>query len=121
MKEINLTCIGCPLGCSLDVVIKDAENISVSGNTCPRGADYAVKEVLNPTRIVTSTVRVSDSETGASVCPCKTASDVPKAKIFDVIEDIASVVLAAPVHIGDVVKSNVAGTGVDMIATKNIL
>ena len=107
MKEINLTCIGCPLGCSLDVVIKDEKNISVSGNTCPRGADYAVKEVLNPTRIVTSTVRVSGSETGAAVCPCKTASDVPKSKILEVIEDIATIVLIAPVHIGDVVKCNV--------------
>ena len=54
MEEKNLTCIGCPLGCALKVTI-DGENVTVTGNTCKRGADYGAKEVTHPMRIVTST------------------------------------------------------------------
>lgn len=59
MEERNLTCIGCPLGCALKVTI-DGENVTVTGNTCKRGADYGAKEVTHPTRIVTSTVCVKN-------------------------------------------------------------
>lgn len=121
MEVRNLTCIGCPMGCSLEVTMEGAEVVSVTGNTCPRGAAYARKEVTNPTRIVTSTVKVCGSTTGAACVSCKTASDIPKGKIFDVIRDISEVVVPAPVHIGDVVRANVANTGVNVIATKEIL
>lgn len=120
MEIRNLTCIGCPMGCPLEVTMKNGEVVSVTGNTCPRGDAYARKEVTNPTRIVTSTVRVSGSTSGAVAVSCKTATDIPKGKIFDVVRDIAGVSVPAPVHIGDVVKANVAGTGVDMIATKDV-
>ncbi|MDO5134727.1 MAG: DUF1667 domain-containing protein [Eubacteriales bacterium] len=120
MEIKNLTCIGCPMGCSLKVTM-GLENIFVEGNICPRGDAYARKEVTNPTRVVTSTVRVTGSRTGAAAVPCKTAGDIPKDRIFAVMEDIAGVSVLAPVHIGEVVKANVAGTGVDMIATKEIV
>ena len=58
MEERKLTCIGCPMGCQLQVIIKDGIVEKVTGNTCKRGADYGKKEVTDPTRIVTSTVRV---------------------------------------------------------------
>ncbi len=57
--ERDLTCIGCPMGCPLTVTMENGEVISVTGNTCTRGDIYARKEVTNPTRIVTSTVRVA--------------------------------------------------------------
>ena len=80
---------------------------------------YARKEVTNPTRIVTSTVRV---EGGISpMVNVKTASDIPKAKIFECASALKNVVVTAPVKIGDVVLSNVAGTGVDVVAAKNIV
>lgn len=118
MNTRELTCIGCPLGCAITVTM-DGENVtSVVGNTCPRGDAYARKEVTNPTRIVTSTVRV---ESGVSpMVNVKTASDIPKEKIFDCIDAIRHVIVPAPVKIGDVVLSNVAGTGVDIIAARNI-
>lgn len=122
MQEIKkLTCIGCPMGCPLEVVVDGDAILSVSGNTCARGDTYARKEVTNPTRIVTSTVRVLGSKTGAVAVSCKTRSDIPKSKIFSCIQDITGVSMQAPVHIGDVVKANVAGTGVDMVATKDAL
>ncbi len=121
METRNLTCICCPVGCQLEVKMEDGKAVSVSGNHCPRGDAYARKEVTDPTRIVTSTVRVSGSVSGVKAVSCKTASDIPKGKIFDVMRDIAGVTVTAPVHIGDVVKANVAETGVDMVATKEVL
>ena len=58
----ELTCIGCPMGCLLTVTMEAGEVISVTGNTCKRGDIYARKEVTNPTRIVTSTVRVTGGD-----------------------------------------------------------
>lgn len=118
MNAIDLICIGCPLGCPLTVTMEANEMVEVKGNTCPKGAIYAKKEVTNPTRIVTSTVRV----TGGN-CPMvnvKTASDIPKDKIFACADALKTVVLIAPVRIGDVVLENVAGTGVNVVAARNI-
>lgn len=113
----ELTCICCPVGCALTVTIAADGTASVTGNKCPRGAAYGAKEVTNPTRIVTSTVRVSDHKDAA--VPVKTASDIPKGKITDCMKALASVEVTAPVHMGDVVLQNVAGTGVNIIATRS--
>ena len=118
METRELICIGCPLGCPLTVTVDNNEVTSDTGNTCPRGDAYARKEVTNPTRIVTSTVRVSGGV--SPMVSCKTASDIPKENIFEVTECLKEVCVNAPVTIGDVVYANVAGTGVDVIATKNI-
>lgn len=120
METRELTCIGCPLGCTITVVLDNGEIKDVSGYTCKRGHDYARKEVTNPTRIVTSTVRLTGSKTGAAVVSCKTAQDIPKGKIFAVAAALKTVTAHAPVRIGDVLLSNAAGTGVDIIATKNV-
>ena len=56
MESRNLTCIGCPMGCLMTVEMENGEVVSVTGNTCKRGDDYARKEVTHPTRIVTSSV-----------------------------------------------------------------
>lgn len=118
METRDLTCIGCPLGCSIVVTMGNGEVTSVTGNTCPRGDAYARKEVTNPTRIVTSTVRVNGGS--LPMVSCKTKEDIPKGKIFEVTEALKSVTLEAPVHIGDIVLKDVAGTGVDVVATKNV-
>lgn len=118
MEKIELTCIGCPLGCALTVEKDGNEVVSVSGNTCPRGDAYARKEVTNPTRIVTSSVSVTGGAT--STVSCKTESDIPKGKIFDVVKALRDVTISAPVQIGDVLLADVAGTGVNIIATKDV-
>ena len=118
MSTVNLICIGCPLGCPLTVEMEGNEVKSVSGNTCPRGDAYAKKELTNPTRIVTSTVRVSGGK--LAMVSVKTQSDIPKDKIFECVKALKDVDMVAPVKIGDVVLENVAGTGVNVIATKNV-
>lgn len=116
MKE--LTCIGCPMGCPVKVEINQGEVVSVTGNTCKRGEVYARKEVTNPTRIVTSTVIVEGGSIAA--VSVKTKEDVPKEKIFEVMESLKGIMVQAPVYIGDVIVSNVADTGIDIVATKNV-
>ena len=118
MNTVNLICIGCPLGCPLTVEMEGSEVKAVSGNTCPRGDAYARKELTNPTRIVTSTVRVAGGR--LAMVSVKTASDIPKGKIFDCVKALKDVEVKAPVKIGDVIVENVAGTSVNIIATKNV-
>lgn len=118
MEKRELTCIGCPLGCALSVTYEHGTVHSVTGNTCKRGADYAKKEVTNPTRIVTSTVKVSGGT--APMVSVKTETDIPKTKIFACMQALKTITAPAPIAIGDVILANAAGTGVDMIATKNV-
>ena len=117
MEVKELICINCPMGCPLTVTI-DGDSLTVTGNTCPRGEDYAKKEVLSPTRIVTSSVRVNGG-TIARVS-VKTKTDIPKGKIFDVMKEIRATRVDAPVTMGDVVIADCAGTGVEVIATKSV-
>ena len=118
MKTVNLTCIGCPMGCSLTVDMEGAEVLSVKGNGCGVGDKYAHKELTNPTRIVTSTVRVKGGDLPV-VC-VKTASDIPKSRMLECVRALKSLEVEAPVTIGQVILPNVAGTGVAVIATRNI-
>ena len=86
METRELTCIGCPLGCALTVTMNGKEVVEVKGNTCKKGDIYARKEVTNPTRIVTTTVRVSGG--AAPMINVKTQSDIPKDKIFECVGSI---------------------------------
>ncbi len=117
-KTVNLTCIGCPLGCSLTAEMEDKEVISVTGNNCGVGDKYARKELTNPTRIVTSTVKVAGGVLPA--VSVKTAGDIPKGKMFDCVRELKTVEVTAPVTIGQVIVKDICGTGVSVIATKNI-
>ena len=114
MKE--LVCIVCPRGCRLHL---DEENdYAVTGNSCPRGAEYGRNEILHPTRVLTSTVRL----TGGLYrrCPVKTDRAVPKGQLMQVMRLLNAVELHSPVKIGQIVIENVAGTGANVVVTKNL-
>jgi CxxC motif-containing protein len=112
----DLICIICPRGCSLSADIEGG-NVKVEGNACPKGEQYAIDECTNPTRTVTSIVRVLNrKDTMVSV---KTSCPIPKDKIFDVMAEIRKAGVEAPVKIGDVILTNLYGA--DIIATKEIL
>lgn len=118
MKKRELICIGCPMGCPIVVEMEDGKVLSVTGNTCSRGESYARKEVTNPTRIVTTTVRVDGGK--VPMINVKTEQDIPKDKIFECIAALRGVTMKAPIHIGDIVLENVAGTGVNIVAAGNV-
>lgn len=117
-EKRNLTCIRCPMGCQITVTLESGEVRAVEGNSCPRGDEYARNEVTHPVRTVTSTVRVRKGS--LPVVSVKTQTDIPKDRIFDVMQDINSVTVTAPVHIGDVLMENIAGTGVALVATRDV-
>ena len=114
MKE--LICIVCPQGCRLRV--DEDRDCAVTGNRCERGADYGRTELLNPTRVLTSTVDVLGSHIAR--CPVKTAGAIPKAKIFEAMELVRAVKVSAPVKSGQVIIKNLLGTGVDLVATRDM-
>ncbi len=112
----ELICITCPRGCHLTV---DEDNdYAVTGNACPRGAVYGKNEILNPVRVVTSTVRTNkDSEPR---CPVKTNGAIPKGKMFEAMELLNSIELQVPISVGQVVVPDLFGTGIDFVACKDI-
>lgn len=114
MKK-DLTCVACPLGCSITVEYEGAEVLSVTGNTCKRGDAYARTEIVNPTRSIASTVKVNGGV--HPVVPVKTSCAIPKTMIFDCMKEINAVSVDAPVKIGQVIIANVLGTGADVVAT----
>lgn len=119
MEKRELTCIGCPMGCALEVHIEEDGGIKVEGNTCGRGDSYARKEVLSPARTVTTTVRIRGKR--GEALAVKTQKDIPKDRIFACMRELKEVQVKAPVYAGDVIVENVAETGVDIVATKTIL
>ena len=117
-QVLSLTCVQCPMGCPLEVTLADGEVVSVTGNTCPRGEAYAKKECVAPARTVTGTVAIEGA--ALPVLPVRTAGEVPKALVHEVARALRTVTVHAPAAIGDVVLQNVCGTGVDVVASKNV-
>ena len=116
MKTTELTCIVCPVGCTLRVEQNDeGEVISVSGTTCPRGAAYGKDEVLHPVRTLTTTVRVRGGE---RLLPVKTDRPIPKEKLFAAMEKVNALSVDAPVKIGDVLLPDLFGA--KLVAAANI-
>ena len=117
-EERRLTCIICPKGCSLRVRLEAGRVTLVEGNHCKRGAQYAEKEVTNPTRTVTTIIPVRGGR--EKMLSVKTRTDIPKAKVQACMRALKNVTAEAPVQIGNVILADVAETGVDIIATKEI-
>ena len=115
MKE--LICIVCPNGCHLRV--DEANGYTVTGNACPRGEEYGRNELLHPVRVLTGTVRLPGAALRRG--PVKTNGAIPKEKLLEAAQALCGVDVRAPVHIGEVVLPDVCGTGVDVVATRNIL
>lgn len=113
----ELVCIVCPLGCRMTVAVLEGKEPSVQGASCPRGAEYARREAVAPTRVVPTTVALQGSI--LKRLPVKTAEPVPKALIARCMEELRQVALTAPVEAGQVVARNLAGTGIAAVATRS--
>ncbi len=116
-RATEMVCIVCPVGCRLKAAVVGGQ-VKVSGNTCARGVKYASEELTNPTRTVTSSIAVAGGQ--LALLSVKTAQPVPKAAIPAVLAAIRCASAQAPVRVGDVVISNAAGTGVDVLATRSV-
>lgn len=120
MKNRQMTCIQCPVGCTLSVDMDGQGKIlSISGNKCKRGPLYAEKEIKDPRRSVSSTILIEGSKwPSVSV---KTSPEIPKDMIFPVMKEIRAARVKAPIHMGDILIKNVAGTDSDIVATEDRL
>lgn len=114
----QLICIGCPVGCLITVKRNMDGSLDITGNTCKKGEAYARSEMTAPVRTVTSIIRVNGG--AGKVIPVKTAQEVPKGKIADCMKEIRQKIVQAPVKVGDVLIENIAGTGIDVVATGNM-
>ena len=121
MQTTKVTCVICPVGCSIEVDHEKIDGketvLDVRNNKCQRGFKYASAEVVNPERVLTSTVRLTGG-TSARIS-VKSERPVPKTSLFSCMEQIKKVTVASPVKMGDVIIENVAGTGVNIVATRN--
>jgi len=113
----ELICTNCPMGCPLTVEYEDGRIISITGNTCKNGITFGTNEVLCPKRTLTSIVKLSNRDVMLSV---KSASELPKERLFEFMDIINKTTASAPVKTGDVIVENIGGTGIDIVATKSV-
>ena len=114
MEIRKMTCINCPLGCSIEVGI-NGDEIQVSGNKCKRGHEYGINEIKDPRRIITSTIKVLGGD--KPLVSVKTDREIPKKLIFEVMKIINKSSINGPVKIGDILLENILDTGINIVAT----
>ena len=118
--EVSMTeliCIVCPRGCRL--AVDEQNSYAVSGQGCTRGVQYGKDELINPVRVLTSTVRISGAD--RRQCPVKTKNAIPKGFVFSAMRLLRDIELAAPVSEGQVIIEDVCGTGIPIVATRDIM
>ena len=112
----EMICIVCPRGCTLQV---DTDNdYKVSGHKCPRGVVYGQKELINPSRTLTTTVKCSGGNLRR--VPVKSKTELPKDQVMACAKLLAGITLQTPVKRGDIVLSNIVDTGVDIVVTRDV-
>ena len=118
MKKFNKICINCPAGCHLDITVDDNNQISVSGNTCPRGLNYARQELTDPRRIVTAVVFADCCK---RICiPVKSNAPVPMEMIPGLLKTLFATRVKLPVSVGDVILRDFNGSGIDIVSASEI-
>lgn len=116
-------CTTCPSECALTIETRIDENgvehvLLVQGNRCARGRKFAEQEVIRPMRILATTIVVRGGD--EKLLPVRTARPIPRDLHLSAMRDIRHASVTAPVHMGDVVMSDLLGTGVDLVASMNV-
>lgn len=117
-KKHDFVCINCPLSCALELTEEDGEVLEVSGNECKIGVKYAEEEFRDPRRVVTTTVTAKDGV--LPLLPVRTAEAIPKRLVVEAVGALAGLVVEAPVTDGQVIYPDIVGTGVDVIASRDL-
>lgn len=120
MDSTAKVCIICPIGCNL-VIEKDStskDGYKIKGNRCDRGIKYAINEMTNPTRILTSTVKIKGKPN--TMLPVKTDMGIPKDKLFKAMDELKNIEVELPIGIGDIIIKNICNSNANLVATKSI-
>ena len=116
----ELICIGCPMGCrlTLESAPETANGYRVTGCTCKRGEEYAIKEVTAPTRMLTSTVVIEGARLPR--LPVRTSGPIPKQRLGECMAILNGLRETSPVAVGQVLVKDLFGTGIDLIASRSL-
>lgn len=117
-ETVNLTCIGCPLGCPLQLSIVDGDIHEVHGYGCKRGEAYAIQEFTDPRRMVSTTVSCPNGLWPR--LPVKTVAPIPKDSVLAVVQQLHRLEVTPPVQMGQIILKNVAETGITVVATRSL-
>lgn len=115
-RKEEVTCIICPNGCKIQVELKENDEVEVRGNACPEGKEYAIQEVKSPSRIIMSVLECEDCD--IPTVSVKTDGPIPKEIIPEVMKRLSEITVENPVNVGDLILEDIAGTGVNVIATR---
>ena len=118
IQKKHFTCVTCPVGCEVDVEVKDGNIISMKGNKCDKVKEFVLQELKEPMRVFTTIVRIKGAK--YVMLPVRTDKPIPKRLFTQAIEQLASIELQAPVHISDVIVKDVAGSGANIVATRTM-
>lgn len=120
MATVNYLCIGCPLGCRLEVDADTSTNtvVEVRGFSCRRGKEYAIQEHTAPLRLVTTTVAVVDGLWPR--LPVRSREPVPKDKVRAICERLRSIRVSAPVASGAIIWIDDQGSGTEIVAARTM-
>ncbi|MEM1530388.1 MAG: DUF1667 domain-containing protein [Candidatus Bathyarchaeia archaeon] len=116
-RTLTFTCIICPIGCRLKILVGDSAIISIEGNRCPRGAVYAQNEI-NPKRTLITVIKVKGGN--LPVVSVKSSEPIPKSLIPKAMEALSEITVQAPIKIGDIIIQNLLDLGVNIVATRNV-
>lgn len=112
-----IRCIVCPTGCEITAENVDGE-VKIIGFGCKRGEEYAKDELFEPKRIVTATMRVEDGF--LPIIPVRTEKPIPKESVFEIIKEISSIKVKAPIKVGDILVENIHNLEVNVIASRDM-
>lgn len=114
----EVVCILCPMGCRINVEIKDGEVVKIEDAGCSRGRDYSIQEVKSPVRDFFTTVRVEGGR--IPVLSVRSTEPVPKNMLMACALELAKIVVSAPVRLGDTIVKNILNLRIDIVATKDV-
>lgn len=118
VEKKHFTCVICPIGCEIEVELQDGEVACMKGDKCVKGKEFVLRELEEPMRILTTTIRIKGAKW--AMLPVRTDKPIPKRLLFSVIKELANIELQAPVKISDVIIRDTAGTGANILATRNM-
>jgi CxxC motif-containing protein len=118
VEKKHFTCVTCPIGCEIDVELQDSDVVSMEGTKCTKGKEFESQELDEPMRILTTTIRIKGAKW--AMLPVRTDRPIPKRLLFRVIEELTDIERRAPVKMSDVIVRDIAGTGVNIVATRSM-
>lgn len=117
MKK-RLTCIECPVGCILDIEYNKSRVLSVKGNECSKGEKFAHDEIIDPRRVLTTTIGIESALFNR--LPVRSRIDVPRDQVMDMIRQVKKIKAKVPVKAGDIIIKDFLESGIDIISSFTI-